>query len=229
MSYKYRRYTGRKTYYNRARRSRSLRAISTSRSFKASAENMTQNGKFNISNKFTQTINVELGDSYAFSEVDVPNFIVLADMHKALSNCFDQYRVEKCTLKFNLLINNPVSGTDVHHVAFFTCNDRTGFAYHPTIASIRSYGSFKETVWSMSGDSNPPHIVKLGQADLAGKCEYYDTKNRASFPQIVAGFDFGQAVDSATALTFTCEIDAQIRYRGVRTDSTGVLARVSLF
>lgn len=225
----YRYFTGHKRTYNRRKSSRSSRAVSFSRAFRASAANMTQNGKFNISTKFNEPIKLVLGESYAFKEIDIPNYIVLARMHRALSNVFDQYKIEKVTLKFNLLTNSDPIANDVSHVAFFTCSDRTGFASNVNISSLRSYGSYNETVWSVNGKSNPPHFVKLGQADLAGKCEYYDTKNRASFPKVVAGFDLGQAVTTAKTLTFTCEVDAQIRYRGIRCDNTGVLARISLF
>ncbi len=220
-------YGKRKYYYKRSKSSRSTRAISTSKSFKASAANMTQNGKFNVSTKFTKTINFAIGDSNAFEKLDIPNYIILSDMHRALSNVFDQYRVEKCTLKFNLLLNSPsLQGNDIPHIAFFTACDRSGFAANATVGSLRTYGSYKETTWSTSGDTNPPHFVNVGQADLTSKSEYYDSKNRAAFPQVVAGLDLGQAVTAAKAITITCEIDAQIRYRGVRLDTTGVLARV---
>lgn len=227
MAYKRRYYAGRKTYYKRAKASRSTRAISTSRSFKASAANMTQNGKFNVSTKFVKTIEFSIGDSSKFEKLDIPNYLVLSDMHRALSNVFDQYRVEKCTLKFNLLLNNPtLQGTDIAHITFFTACDRSGFAANATVGSLRTYGSYKETTWSTNGDTNPSHFVNIGQADLVSKSEYYDSKNRASFPQVVAGLDLGQAVIAAKAITITCEVDAQIRYRGVRLDTTGVLARV---
>lgn len=227
MAYKRRYYAGRKTYYKRARYSRSSRAISTSRAFRASAANMTQNGKFNISKKFWQTINILINDADAKAILDLPNEIITSEMHAALSNVFDQYRIEKMTLKFNLLINQPVPDPDenthnVSHVAFFTCVDRSGFATNPSVSSLRTYGSYKETTWSTDGDTNTPHIITIGQADLVSKSEYYDTKQKCAFPQVCVGFDLGQVVTAQIPLTFTCEIDAQIRYRGVRLDTTGV-------
>lgn len=227
MAYYRRKYRGRKFYYKRARASRSTKAISTSRSFKASAANMTQNGKFNISTKFTKTIQIAATTSSAFEKLDIPNYLVQSDMHKALSNVFDQYRVEKATLKFNLLLNSANMSTDVGHLTFFTACDRTGFAANATVASIRTYGSYKETTWSTNGDSNAPHYVSIGQADLVSKSEYYDSKNRATFPTIVAGLDLGAAVTAQKTITVTCEVDAQVRYRGVRLDTTGVLARIN--
>lgn len=222
MAYKRRYYAGRKTYYKRARYSRSSRAISTSRAFKASAANMTQNGKFNISNKFVKTIPINLAENSNFEKLDIPLYIVLSDMHKALSNVFDQYRVEKCTLKFNLISNSASPTDNVSHIAFFTACDRSGFAAAATVQSLRTYGSYKETTWTTNGDTNPAHIISIGQADLVSKSEYFDTKDKAAFPQVVAGFDLGEAVTQNKAFTFTCEVDAVIRYRGVRLDATGV-------
>ena len=229
MAWYTRRSKGSRPYYKRrARFNRSVKAINTSRAFKASAANMTQNGKFNVSTKFIRTIDIEAGSQYGMVDCDIPNEIVLADMHKALSNVFDQYRVEKCTLKFNLLLNSTfTSGTP--HISFFTAVDRTGFAANATVPSIRTYGSYKETTWSLTGDSNAPHVISLGQADMVSRSEFYDTKNRAKFPQLKIGFDVAEVQLTAKAFTITCEIDAQIRYRGVRLDTTGVLARVNIF
>ena len=218
-------YGKRKYYYKRAK-SRSTKAISTSKSFKASAANMTQNGKFNVSTKFVKTLNLAIGDANTFDPVDIANELVLADMHRQLSNVFDQYRVEKCTLKFNLLINSANINTGIGHITFFTACDRSGFAANASVGSIRTYGSYKETTWSMNGDTNPAHYVNIGQADLVSKSEYYDSKKKAAFPQVVVGIDLGEAVVAPKALTVTCEVDAQVRYRGVRLDTTGVLARV---
>ena len=229
MAWYTRRSKGSRPYYRRrARYNRSVKAINTSRAFKASAANMTQNGKFNVSTKFIKTIDIEAGTQYGMIDCDIPNEIVQADMHKALSNVFDQYRVEKCTLKFNLLLNSTfTSGTP--HISFFTAVDRTGFAANATVPSIRTYGSYKETTWSLTGDSNAPHVISLGQADMVSRSEFYDTKNRAKFPQLKVGFDVAEVQLSAKAFTITCEIDAQIRYRGVRLDTTGVLARINIF
>lgn len=231
MAWYTRRSKGSRPYYRRrARYNRSVKAITSSRAFKASAANMTQNGKFNISQKFTQTINIASGSPYGMEDCNIPNQIVLSDMHKALSNVFDQYRIEKCTLKFNLLLNNPLNTQNsIAHISFFTAVDRTGFAVNATVPSIRTYGSYKETTWSINGDSNVPHVISLGQADMVSRSEFYDTKNRAKFPQLKIGFDLAEAQETAKALTITCEIDAQVRYRGVRLDTTGVLARVNLF
>ena len=218
--------SGKRKYYYKRAKSRSTKAITTSRAFKASAANMTQNGKFNVSTKFTTTLNVPLNEASVMVKLDVANAIVLADMHRQLSNVFDQYRIEKCSLKFNLLINSTNINTGYAHVAFFTACDRSGFATNATVGSMRTYGSYKESTWSLNGDTNPPHYVNVGQADLVSKSEYYDSKKKAAFPEVVAGVDLGEAVTEAKAITVTCEVDAQIRYRGVRLDTTGVLARV---
>lgn len=213
-----------KYYYKRGRASRSTRNITTSRSFKASAANMTQNGKFNVSTKFVVTVSIPAGSADVMADVDVPNYLVLSDMHRALSNVFDQYRVEKCGLKFNLLLNQTTS--NIGHLCFFTAVDRTGFAAGATVQSIRTYGSYKESVWALNGDTNPPHVVNLGQADMVSRIEYFDSKSKAVFPKVKLGLSLGETQTAAKTFSVTCEIDAQVRYRGVRLDNTGVLARV---
>lgn len=220
-------YGKRKYYYKRAK-AKSVKAITTSRAFKASASNMTQNGKFSISAKFMIPIDVAQQQSSGVVDVDVPNQILISDMHKQLSNVFDQYRVEKCTLKFNLMANPSQAGeTSVVHCAFFTAIDRTGFAPGVGVQQLRTYGSYKETTWSLNGDTNPPHFVSLGQADMVSRSTYYNTKHAAEFPKVKCGIDLTTQAAQNVQFKCTVEVDAQVRYRGVRLDTTGVLARIN--
>lgn len=233
MAYKRRFYSRpRRYYYKRAKTSRSVRAVTTSRAFKASAQNMTQNAKFNVNKKFTKDIQVSQLASDGSIKLDLANELASSDMHRYLSNVFDQYKVEKATLKCQLLIgpnlNNAGNDGKAQYLNFFSCVDRSGFAAGVTLTSLRTYGSFKETTWSMDGSSNVPHFISIGQTDLVSRSEYYDTKNRASFPEIYVGVDLGQAQNTGAAVnyTITCELDAQVRYRGVRLDTSGVLVRI---
>lgn len=233
MAYKRRFYAKPKRYYyKRAKTSRSVKAITTSRAFKASSQNMTQNAKFNVNKKFTKDIQVAQLSNNGAVKLDLANELAGSDMHRYLSNVFDQYKVEKATLKCQLLIgpnlNNAANDGKTQYLNFFSCVDRSGFATGVTLTSLRTYGSFKETTWSMDGSSNVPHFVNIGQTDLVSRSEYYDTKNRASFPEIYIGVDLGQPQNTGVAInyTITFELDCQVRYRGVRLDTSGVLVRI---
>lgn len=224
MPYYRSKYYGKRKYYKK--RSRSVKAVTTSRAFKASAANMTQNGRFNISVKDFKTVQIAINTNSAMVDYDIGNILVQAPMHDQLSKVFDQYKIEKMTLKFNLVVNNPVdTAENISHVCFFTAIDRTGFAANATPYSIRTYGSYKESTWSTNGDTNPPHYVTIGQADLVSKSEYYDTKHIAAFPKMKIGFDAIQTLSAGKTFTVTCEIDACVRYRGVRLDTSGVYCR----
>ena len=231
MAYKRRFYARPKRYYyKRAKTSRSVRAVTTSRAFKASAQNMTQNAKFNVNKKFTRDIDVASGANNGIVKLDLANELASSDMHRYLSNVFDQYKVEKATLKCQLLmgpnLNNSGNDGISKYLNFFSCVDRSGFASGVSLTSLRTYGSFKETTWSMDGSSNVPHFISIGQTDLVSRSEYYDTKQRATFPEICVGVDVGQIVSGQKAFTITYELDCQVRYRGVRLDTSGVLVRV---
>lgn len=230
MAYRRRFYSKPKRYYyRRGKTSRSVKAITTSRAFKASAQNMTQNAKFNVNKKFVKDINIAQSASDGLVKIDLKNELASSDMHRYLSNVFDQYKVEKATLKCNLLIGpNQIVQNKSSYLNFFSCVDRSGFAAGVNLTSLRTYGSYKETTWSMDGSTNVPHYVQIGQSDLVSRSEYYDTKAAASFPEVYVGVDIGaiQQTGGPIVYTITFELDCQVRYRGVRLDTSGVLVRI---
>lgn len=206
----------------------SVGKITQSRNFKASAANMTQNGVFSINVRTPQTLNIEANSPNTWEQLDVPALINSSAMHRQLSNVFDQYRIEKVTIRFKPISTvNTSQGATVSFLNFFTVVDRSGLSTGLTVDDLRTYASYKETVWSMTGDTPRPHIMNLGQADMVSRTEYYDSKKLAGFPTVAFGCDVGQSVSAATAYTFTVEIDAQIRYRGVRLDTSNVSTRIS--
>lgn len=228
MAYKRRYYAGRKTYYKRAKTSRSVRNITTSRAFKASAQNMTQNGKFNVNVRTTVGLDwfgTELVPvQFSFNDIDVPALLAASPMHLQLSNVFDQYKIEKVTIKILPNVGPAAPAGSTTYISFFSVVDRTGFN-NPTIDQLRSYGSYKETSWSWN-DSPAPHMVYIGQSDVVSKSTYYDTKATAAFPKVKVGGDLGAPQQSNVSWTFSVEIDAQVRYRGVRLDTSSVSTRL---
>lgn len=206
----------------------SVGKITQSRNFRASAANMTQNGLFSVNVRTPQTLQVQANSANSWAQLDVPALINSSAMHRQLSNVFDQYRIEKVTIRFKPLATTNTSSTTVmSFLNFFTVVDRSGLSAALTVDDLRTYASYKETVWSMNGDTPRPHVMNLGQADMVSRTEYFDSKKVAGFPTVAFGCDVGQAVSSTTAYSFTIEIDAQVRYRGVRLDTSNVSTRIS--
>lgn len=224
--------------YGRRYGSRSVKALTFSRAFKASAANMTQNGKFNINVRQPVSLSVPVANSVSFSSIDVASLVRASKMHQALSNVFDQYRIEKIKYKITPLVNTNLSSTittsstnsstttsssiNVNKLqSFFTVIDRTGFDSAATIEDLRTYASYKESTWSLNGDSVRPHYGSIGQTEVVNRSTYYDSKNLASFPKIAYGCDIGETNTTGNPLSYSyiIEIDAQVRYRGVRVDT----------
>lgn len=215
------------------RYSKSVKSMKMSRAFKASAANMTQNAKFNINVKTPKDVDFTgssgaPGAAQSFIDLDIPALISGSAMHLYLSNVFDQYRIEKVTVKILPLINPDVSEANKqNYQSVFTVVDRTGFSTGVTIDQLRTYSSYKETCWPTNGDSVRPHYVSIGQTDVVNRSQYYDTKTTSVFPKVKLGVDLGQAATANYKFTFTIEIDAQVRYRGVRLDTSNVSTRLS--
>ena len=188
-----------------------------SKNFKASAANMTQGGTFNISVRFED--NVELDNQAANKkEIDIANKIAASDMHTYLSNVFDQYRVEKLVIRIKPLGDTATNVTNP--CILFTAMDRTSFASAVTMAQIRTYGSYKETMVSGAKDISPTHVCYIGQSNLVEWSTYTDTKNRVSFPHLIWGVNYAAATTITSNVSI--EIDAMVRYRGVRLDTSSV-------
>ena len=212
--------------YGYRRKARSVRAITTTRNFKASASNMTQNGLFSINVRNEIQGNIPQGLRYGTALLDVPAIISQSPMHLQLSNVFDQYKIEKVSIKFRPIFNNETLGTDFGAQTFFTCIDRSGFSATVDLAQLQTYQSYKESNWSLTGETNMPHYVNIGQTDIVGKSSYFDSKNTCTFPKVAYGVIMPQAVGSAAVFKYSVEIDAQVRYRGVRLDTSSVSTRV---
>lgn len=208
-------YRGRRYAYKRRG------ALTPTRAFKRSAANMTQGGTFNISVRDQLPIDIPAQASDAKGSLDLANLIKNSRMHKLLGCVFDQYRVERVSLKLRFL-GDAVAALENPFVVFSVV-DRSGFANNITMPELRSYSSYKET--SVGGDKgiSPVHYVNVAATGLEWST-YTDTKNAVTFPAVMAGVAFSTALNSAqnTRVYFSVELDCQIRYRGVRIDTTDV-------
>lgn len=214
--------------YGYRRKARSVRAITTSKNFKASASNMTQNGLFSINVRNEILGNIAQGLRYGTQLLDVPAIISQSPMHLQLSNVFDQYKIEKVSIKFRPIYNtDAISQNAFGAQTFFTCIDRSGFSAGTDLAQLQTYQSYKESNWSLTGDTNMPHYVNIGQTDIVGKSTYFDSKNTCTFPKVAYGVIMPTAVTAAAEFKYSVEIDAQVRYRGVRLDTSSVSTRVN--
>lgn len=213
----------RTTYGYKKTYSRNSKNNTISRGYKKRAYTMTSRVAFIINSRTVHTFTIASGNQASGGDFDVAGTIVNSDMHKQLSSVFDQYRIEKVNIKYKLLSNpaTVVSG-QIPHINFFTCVDRSGFNANVTLAQLRTYQSYKETSYSTTGDLGRSHYVSVGQSDLVSKSTYYDTKTKAQFPHVAHGIDVGNNVASNLDFKFSIEIDAQVRYRGVRLDTSAV-------
>lgn len=208
-------YRGRRYAYRRRA------ALTPTRAFKRSAANMTQGGTFNISVRDQLPITIPAGQANAHGLLNLADLVKNSRMHKLLGCVFDQYRVERVSLKLRFL-GDVVNGLENPFVVFSVV-DRSGFANNITMNEIRSYSSYKET--SIGGDKgiSPTHYVNVAATGLEWST-YTDTKNAVSFPAVMVGVAFSTALNSAqnTTVYFSVELDCQVRYRGVRIDTTDV-------
>lgn len=223
-----RRYSYRGRYYGK-RRNANVRATTFSRRFKASAANMTQNGLYNISGSGLVELVIPGGGDQKTGVIDIADTIWKSAMHGALSNVFDQYKIDKIQIKFTPYVAPDITNPTNHSMngLFFTAIDRTGFAADANYAAISTYGSFTQTAFSVTNgeSSTKPHYVRFGQTGIVGRSQYFDTKTKSTFPSVCCGVKLPGSVSANTTYKFAFEVDAQVRYRGVRFDGRNITSQ----
>lgn len=201
------------------------------RNFKASANNMTQGGTFNISSRLTaqcvfDSIPVDGANNQSkHTLLNIPAAITQSAMHIQLSNVFDQYRVERLVIRVRPIGDNSQTPSLTQPSLLFTAVDRSGFNASATIDQFRTYGSYKETQISGAKDISPTHTVYVSQSNLVEWTTWSDTKSMVSFPSIALGVFFAHIPANIT-VNLAVEFDFQIRYRGVRLDTSSVATRL---
>lgn len=210
------------------RKSSSYGKTKVSRNVKASAMNMTQGGKFTVSSQNVYSLNIPVGSNATYQGIDLASMVKGAPMHSALSNVFDQYRIEKCVIKIKDLGEVEEKIDTVSYLAtLFSVVDRTGISPGFSFDDLKTYSSYKETSLSGNGDVSPIHSIYLGQSTTVEKSMYFDTKAIAEFPRILLGIKLPDNVTTSSieegdkyyGRKVSVEVEAQIRYRGVRLDN----------
>lgn len=211
------------------RRYSSAGKIRTSRNVRASAQNMTQGGKFTVTAHDVASITINQGNAGAGQAIELPTLVRNSSMHRNLSNVFDQYRIEKLILKIRDAGTSTANGyTTTMLPVICSIVDRTGLAGGLDLDQMRTYSSYKETLLSANNDISPTHTVYIGASTIVESSEYYDTKQLSAFPKVYVAVVLPSAVansdDAEHPYSYTrqisIDVEAQIRYRGVRLDPT---------
>lgn len=211
--------------YYRGKYNNSYTKTRMTRNFKASASNMTQGGTFNISMRSVESVAITSGqnkDNHAI--LPIASQITQSPMHIQLSNVFDQYRVERLAIRVRP-VGDAASPALQQPSILYSAVDRSGFAASATIDQFRTYGSYKETQISGAKDVSPTHTVYVSQSNLVEWSTWSDTKSMVSFPSVALGVFFAYLAANTT-VKLSVEYDLQIRYRGVRLDTSAVATRV---
>ena len=233
-SYTYRRpsYTRFRRYFGRyGSRYTSYNKLKTSRNVKASAQNMTQGGKFTVTSHDVKSIQIDQGNAYNGFNLDLADLIWKSAMHKNLSNVFDQYRIEKVIVKIRDGGAGGLNGFSTTMLPVLaSIVDRTGTAVSLNLDAMRTYSSYKETQLSGNNDVSPVHYAYIGASTVVEASQYFDTKNAASFPKLYCAVVLPANVPNSTGAdpyaylrNLTIDVEAQIRYRGVRLDTTVIV------
>lgn len=226
-----RRYTSRSRRRTYGRRVRYSRFSSKKSAFTngRSARQMTQNSLFQIAYTTQFDYTIAVNSTFKSTLINVGLILKEAVMHKTMSDCFDQCRIERVVMKISPVATNMAAGGNYYSV--FTALDRNGFAAPDTLTqnNYRSYSSYKETSYSSAASNKAPvHTVSFNNNTLFEKSAYYNTKKVIPTPFVALGVVLSGAVTGA-AINYglRVEFSFDVRYRGVRHDASAIANEVS--
>lgn len=153
--------------------------------------------------------------------------LVVAPMHIAMSNVYDQFRVRKVVLKITpTTAPSGIVDSTANYYNLFTVLDKSGFASAASLDQLQTYQSYKQTAYSsVPSNKAPAHYVTYYNSSLFEKSRWYDTKKTPVESQIAVGVFGGEALQTKVT-SFQLEWTFDITYRGLRSDTSGIDGQV---
>lgn len=177
----------------------------------------------------TFTLTVPIGSATIHSEIPIATSLTNSVMHQNMSNVYDQFRIRKITMKFQP--TGTPGGADANKLysTFYTAMDRNGFADGITLEQIRTYQSYKQTVYAANASNKAPvHYVSWTNNTLFEKSRYFNTKLTPTTETVLAGVALPGNVAAAPApFGFTVTIQYDLTYRGLRADTSNIAAETA--
>lgn len=177
----------------------------------------------------TFDLTVAIGQSNVYSQIPIDTSLTTSVMHQNMSNVYDQFRIRKITMKFQP--TGTPGGNDANKLysTFYTAMDRNGFADGVTLDMIRTYQSYKQTVYAaVASNKAPVHYVSWTNNTLFEKSRYFNTKLTPTTETVLAGVSLPANVAGAAAtFSFTVTIQYDLTYRGLRADTSAIAAGIS--
>ena len=216
----YRRKSGSSNYRSNKRyasRGKFSRGSWTTRNNRAAA-NQSQTQFVQATTVTNQVITISSGATSNTVVMDPSEALLTNQLAQSFSHVYDQYRVRKISIKITPL----GSSTEYYYYTVGTAIDRNGFKPSVTLSDIRTYSSYKQSVYAAaSSNAIKPHYVTIQNDTLFNKSAYYSTKLKPQMPVVALAVGYSvNAPVAGIATSFTIELKFDICYRGIRYDST---------
>lgn len=180
----------------------------------------TQNVQITVTSTSLHTI--ANGKSGNLEEISLGTLLTNSEMHKAMGNVYDQFRIRKITAKF--VPAGTGSTTGEQYYTFFTVLDRNGFPSPiPDVTKLQTYSSYKQTVYSNTATNKAPtHWFSIENNTLFEKSRYFSTKKVPYTTHIVAGTYLPANTAAQRIISYSVVYNFDITYRGVRMDDSAI-------
>lgn len=215
----YRRRSGSANYRSNRRyasRGKFSRGNWTTKNNKAAA-NQSQTQFVQATTVTSEVVEVAIGSSSTTKVIDLSQALLTNQMAKSFSYVYDQYRVRKISVKITPL----GSSIDQYYYTVGTAIDRNGFKPSVTLSDVRTYSSYKQSVYaSASSNTVKPHYITIQNDTLFNKSAYYSTKTKPQMPVVAMAVGYSGTSTAVLSTSFTIELKFDICYRGIRFDST---------
>lgn len=177
----------------------------------------------------TFVLDVQIGSANVHRQIPIATSLTNSVMHQNMSNVYDQFRIRKITMKFQPTGTPGGADAGKLYSTFYTAMDRNGFAEGITLNQIRTYQSYKQTVYAVSASNKAPvHYVSWTNNTLFEKSRYFNTKLTPTTETVLAGVSLPANVAGAVAsFAYTVTIQYDLTYRGLRADTSDIAAETA--
>lgn len=147
-------------------------------------------------------------------------------MHKSLSNCFDQCRIERVVVKVVPVELNTTDPTT--YLTLFSVLDRNKFAFGVSQEQLKSYTSYKQTQYSFNPSGEvPTHYVNYVADGIFEKSAFYSTKFTPPSGSMCIGVDTNEPTANVFKVRIRMVATFDVTYRGIRHDPSDISTMVS--
>ena len=175
-----------------------------------SGEDM-QKKTFSINIASLYFLEMGMGESCAFNQLDIAATLTSSPLHQSLCRCFSRYKINSFFLQLSLADSN-IDYDDTMQCTLFTIFDNPQMFANMNFSKIASHDTYKGTNIPVNGENANPHYrnitIKYSKFSNSYKC--------VNVGNIIYGIKMSELTDEDFKMKVSINLKLSVTYGGVR-------------